>query len=99
VIKHIVLWKLNADDLDGKAAALASIAGALEPLVGVVPGLTALTVRANTAFAEINWDLALVSDHESLAAFEAYRVHPRHLAAAEVVREHITQRASVDYEY
>jgi hypothetical protein len=56
-------------------------------------------VRANTAFAEINWDLALVSDHESLAAFEAYRVHPRHLAAAEVVREHITQRASVDYEY
>jgi hypothetical protein len=98
MIRHIVLWKLVAETAEGKAASAAELARILEPLAGVIPGIASLTVRPNAAFAEVNWDVALVGDFESLAALEAYQVHPEHVAVTEVVREHVTARAAVDFD-
>ena len=98
MIRHIVLWKLKADDAAGKAEAVAAIAGALEPLVGVIDGLESLTISANVAFLDTNWDVALVADYPTVADLEAYQVHPEHVKAAAVVREHTAQRATVDFE-
>jgi hypothetical protein len=40
----------------------------------------------------------VIGDYESLEALEAYQVHPGHVAAAAVVREHVTERSSIDFE-
>lgn len=98
MIRHIVLWKLKAQDAEGKAVSTTAIAGALEPLVGVVPGLESLKVSPNVAYLETNWDVALVADYPTVADLEAYQVHPAHVAAAAIVREHTAERATVDFE-
>ena len=46
MIRHLVMWKLQATDAEGKAAAVAAIAAALEPLIDVIPGIQTLTVHA-----------------------------------------------------
>jgi heme-degrading monooxygenase HmoA len=98
MIKHIVSWKLRAQDAPAKAESVSAIAAALLPLATSIPGITSLTVNANSAFLETNWDVVLIGDFESLAALEAYQVHPEHVAAAAIVREHVTERATVDFE-
>mgnify|MGYP001241867379 CR=1 FL=1 len=98
MIRHVVMWKLAATEPAAKAAAVAEIAGALEPLVGVVPGLQSLIVRPNVAYLETNYDAILVSDFESISGLEAYQVHPAHVAAAAVPRAHAASRVTVDFE-
>jgi hypothetical protein len=96
MIRHIVMWKLRAEDGDGKAAAIGEIRGALEPLVGVIPGLRSLIVRADVATTDGNWDAVLVSEHDSTEALDGYQVHPEHVRAAAVPRGHAIERAVVD---
>lgn len=97
MIRHTVMWKLSTTEPDEKRRAVEAIRAALEPLLGVVPGLTALTVSADLADSEGNFDVILVTDHESSADLAAYQVHPDHLEAAAVVKEHVSARACVDY--
>ncbi len=98
MIRHIVVWKLKAEDDAGKAAAVAAIADALEPLANIIDGTRSVRVRANTAYLEANWDVVLEGEYDSLEALDAYQVHPEHQAAAAIVRSHVAQRASVDFE-
>lgn len=98
MIRHIVAWKLNPTDDGARATAIEEMRSALEPLVGVVPGLLALTVRPDVAVADGNWDAVLVSDHESLDALQAYQTHPAHLEAAAVPKRYAVERACVDFE-
>jgi hypothetical protein len=98
MIQHVVMWKLNADDPAGQKTAVAAMAGALEPLVGQIEGLESLTVRANTANANANWDVILVSTHPTVDALAVYATHPLHVAAGAVVKANTRERASVDVE-
>jgi Stress responsive A/B Barrel Domain len=98
MIRHIVTWKLKAQDDADRAAAVAAIAEVLEPLVHVVPGIHSLVVRPNVAYFDKNWDVLVIGDYESLESLGAYQVHPDHVAAAAVVREHVTERSSIDFE-
>lgn len=98
MIKHIVTWKLKAEDVSTKAASTTAIRDALEPLSGVIEGIRSLTIHANVAFPDTNWDVVLLSEFDSLEALEAYQTHPAHMVAAGVVREHVTERASIDVE-
>ncbi|MCU1404081.1 MAG: stress responsive alpha-beta barrel protein [Glaciihabitans sp.] len=98
MIRHIVTWKLTATDETAKAEAYNAIADALGELVGVIPEIEALTVSRNVAFEDVNWDLVLVADYESIEALQAYQVHPQHVAAAAIVRSHVSERASIDFE-
>ena len=98
MIRHIVTWKLKAQDATAKAEAVAAIAAVLEPLVHAVPGIRSLDVRGNIAYFDKNWDVLVIGDYDSLEALDAYQDHPEHVAAAAVVREHVTERASIDFE-
>ena len=98
MIRHIVSWKLAAEDEAGKATATAEIAAALTGLVGVVPEIASLSVSRNIAYADKNHDVVLVADFESLDGLDAYQLHPEHLRAAEIVKARVVARASVDYE-
>ncbi|NYF08967.1 hypothetical protein HDC94_000123 [Leifsonia sp. AK011] len=98
MIKHIVIWRLAAEDASARAASTTAIKEALEPLATVIPGIRSLTVHGNAAFPDANWDVVLLSEFDSVEALEGYQVHPEHVRAAAIVREHVTQRASVDVE-
>lgn len=96
MIRHVVAWKLKPEA--DPATAIEEMRAALEGLVGVVPGLSSLTVRADLGAVETNWDAVLISEHDSADAVAAYQTHPAHIEAAAVPRQYADQRAVVDYE-
>ena len=66
MIKHIILWTLNPElSEEEKQNVKVAIKQDLEALVGVVPGLTEVTVLIDGRLATSNADLMLDSSLES----------------------------------
>ena len=76
MVKHIVAYTFK-DGVD-KDASVKLIAGLLEPLVGKIPGLLAMEIRA--CF-QGGMDYCLYSEFESRQALAEYAEHPLHLAS------------------
>jgi heme-degrading monooxygenase HmoA len=93
MVKHIVLYTLKEGV--NKEEAVQVITQALEPLVGVIPGLTHMEIRATY---QGGMDYALYSEFESKEALAAYREHPAHLAAKEHFWHFLETRVAADYE-
>ena len=93
MVKHIVLYTLKEGTDKEKAVAI--IKDALEPLVGVVPGLKHLEIRA--AY-QGGMDYALYSEFESREALKNYASHPAHLAAKEHFWNFLDSRVCADYD-
>lgn len=96
MIRHTVMWRLNATTPAEKNSDFTTIAAALEPLLGVIPGLTSLAVTPDLGAQDSNFDVILVTEHESAEALEVYQSHPAHLAAGAIVKAHVSERACVD---
>lgn len=94
MVKHIVIYKLR-EDCD-KQAAIQEIATALEPLVGVVPGLQWLEVCPTY---QGDADYVLYSEFDDPESLAAYQVHPAHVAAKGIVHSYVATRFAADYEY
>ena len=92
MIRHVLAFQLSDRDHD------AEIRERLTGLVGVVPGLVSMDVEPDLGTVESNWDMVLVSLHESAEALAAYQTHPAHVEAATFARQFMTARAVVDYE-
>ncbi len=93
MIKHIVVYTLK-DGVD-KPQAVEIIRSVLEPLVGVIPGLTHMEIRATY---QGGMDYALYSEFESREALANYTAHPAHLAAKEHFWHFLDTRVAADYE-
>ena len=93
MVKHIVVYTLK-EGVD-KSSAVELIRSVLEPLVGVIPGLTYMQIRACY---QGGMDYALYSEFESAEALKNYASHPLHLAAKEHFWHMLDQRYSADYE-
>ena len=93
MIKHIVIYTLK-EGVD-KPQAVELIRSVLEPLVGVIPGLTHMEVRATY---QGGMDYALYSHFENREALAAYAQHPAHLAAKEHFWHMLDTRVCADYE-
>ena len=93
MVKHIVLYTLK-EGVDKKEA-VKIIRDSLEPLVGVIPGLTHMEIRATY---QGGMDYALYSEFESKEALAAYREHPAHMAAKEHFWHFLDTRVAADYE-
>ncbi len=93
MVKHIVIYTLK-ENVD-KAEAVGIIRAQLEPLVGVIPGLKHMEVRA--AY-QGGMDYALYSEFESREALKNYASHPAHLAAKEHFWHFLNTRVCADYE-
>jgi len=59
-LRHVVAWKLAADDESTRVAQAREIADRLRALVGVIPSIGTMTVGPNII--EGNWDVALVAE-------------------------------------
>ena len=93
MVKHIVLYTFKEEV--NKEEAVKIIAQQLEPLVGVIPGLTHMEIRQTYQ----GLDYALYSEFESREALAAYAVHPAHLAAKEHFWHFLDKRFSADYDF
>ena len=96
-IRHIVLWKLSADDADTRALHAEQVAERLESLTSVIPEIEHLEVGRNVAYPHTNWDVALISEFADVEALERYQVHPAHQEVAEFVRSVVSERAGIDF--
>ena len=92
MVKHIVLYTLK-EGVD-KEEAVKIIVQQLEPLVGVIPGLTKMEIRR----AYQGMDYALYSEFESRQALADYAIHPAHLAAKEHFWHFLDTRVAADYD-
>ncbi len=97
-VKHVVVWKLKAEDEAQRLADSTRIVELLSGLIGVVPQLKSLEGGPNIAPLTRNWDVAIVAEFDSLDDMMAYQVHPRHEECAAVIRQLAQQLTGVDYE-
>lgn len=97
MLRHVVSWKLIAEDSATKLAAIGTITAALESLLGTIPQILSLRLGPNIAYPDTNWDLVLIADYDDLAGLEAYQQHPAHLAVAQIVRPLVSARSTVDF--
>ena len=93
MVKHIVVYKFKEGV--NKEDAVKLIASVLEPLVGKIPGLTHLEIRA--AY-QGGMDYALYSEFESKETLKNYATHPLHLEAKEHFWNFLNERFCADYE-
>ncbi|MEJ1088150.1 Dabb family protein [Microbacterium sp. Mu-80] len=98
MIRHVVSWKLADPDAGVRAEQAAEVARRLNALMGVVPELRAVSAGANVAYPDVNWDVTLVADVDSLDALEAYQVHPAHQEVGVYLRSIVQSRVAVDFE-
>ena len=93
MVKHIVVYTLKEGV--NKPEAVEIIRSQLEPLVGVIPGLSHMEIRATY---QGGMDYALYSEFESREALKNYTTHPAHLAAKEHFHHFLNTRVAADYE-
>lgn len=98
MIRHVVVWRLIGDSVEEKRQRFETLAPDLEALADSVPGVSSLSVSFSTGPNPKNWDMCLISDHESWEALEVYANHPDHVAVAGRVAENVTERAGADFE-
>lgn len=98
MIRHVVTWKLVSEDAAERGAQAAEVARRLNALDGVVPQLRSISAGANSVYADVNWDVTLIADFDSVASLEEYQVHPAHEEAAAYIRSVVASRVAVDFE-
>lgn len=97
MIRHIVLFKLAAEDETQRREDAHGIAERLESLATQIAGIQSIRVDRDLGLVDGHWDLALVSEHDDNAALEAYQVHPAHKEVFGYISSVISDRAVVDY--
>ncbi len=97
MLRHIITWKLAAEDTATKLESSATIATALQGLVPLIPEIRSLTVASNVVSLDTNWDLVLVADYDDEEALRTYIEHPEHQRVVGIIRPLVAQRSAVDF--
>lgn len=95
-IRHVVVWKLAAEDEAERAAHAQRMADELLALKGVVPSIRDIQVGPNAVALDGNWDAGLVADFDDEAGLREYLVHPAHQAVVGFIRSVVADRAAID---
>lgn len=98
MIRHVISWKLAAEDATARDLAANEIVAALKALPAVIPEIVSFQIGRNIAFPEANWDLVLIADFASLEDLDAYQVHPEHQKVVTIVRARVSARSAVDFD-
>jgi hypothetical protein len=98
MIRHIVSWKLIAEDADGKAAAFDELAQGFGPLPALIPQIRTMHLGRDIGETSTNWDVVLIMDFESAADLAEYQAHPEHQPVKAIVRRVTGDRMAVDFE-
>ena len=93
MIKHIVVYTLKEGV--NKPEAIEIVRSQLEPLVGVIPGLQHMEIRATY---QGGMDYALYSEFDCRESLASYAEHPAHLEAKEHFFHLLDKRVAADFE-
>ena len=94
MITHIVCFKLK----DNSAESVAGTAAVLRGMEGKIDELKYIEVGIDVLHSERSYDIALITKFESMAALEAYQVHPVHKKVIEHMVQVREASFSVDFE-
>ena len=97
MIRHIVSWRLAAEDAAQRADDARGVKQRLEALRGAVAA-ERIEVGIDLGDTDGNWHVVLVSDFATRDDLAAYQAHPLHLEAAGFIRSVVDARSCVDYE-
>lgn len=97
-LRHVVAWKLAAEDEEVRAEQAAEVAARLRSLVGVVPSIRELSAGPNAAYAHTNVDVAVVIDFDDVQGLDDYQTHAAHQEVAAYIRSVVAGRMAVDFE-
>lgn len=99
MVKHIVMWR--AKNPADKAKTLLQVQDKLLSLKEKLPAgiIETLQTGINSEQGTGSHDIVLITEHKSWQALEAYQNHPEHKKVAEFIKEHVTDRSCVDFEY
>lgn len=98
MIRHIVTWKLKAEDAEGKDAAFAAMAEVFGPLPQQIPAIKALHLGRDLGETAGNWDAVLITDHASAEGLQEYQDHPAHQPVKALTGSLTSERAAIDFE-
>jgi hypothetical protein len=98
MIKHMVSWKLAAEDAAVRREQSDKIVAGLRTLPALVPSIRALSVGTTVVTGPNHWDLGLVVDFDDAAGLAAYQANPDHQAVGSYIRSVVAQQATVDFE-
>ena len=98
MIRHIITWKLVAQDPEERTDAFDRLAGEFGGLPGLIPEIKALQVVRDVEETAGNWDVALIVDYDSQADLDAYQVHPEHVRVKAIAATLVNSRAAIDFE-
>lgn len=96
MIKHIVMFRLNADG-DTLSRTARAFKEAIETLPGKIDALASAEVGLDDSGIEGNWHIVLTATCQDWDALREYSGHPEHLACVAIIKPFIGQRACVDY--
>ena len=99
MIRHVVSWKLKAQDAEGKAKAFGELAEALGALPHLIPQIKTLHIGRDLDDTDGNWDVVLIVDYANAADLQIYQEHPEHVKVGPIVRERVSERSTVDFEF
>jgi hypothetical protein len=100
MISHVVLFKLKKYDSESiKQNVISSLEDALLGLLGKVDELKYIEVGVNYELASKSHDICLITHFETVEQLDSYRIHPEHLKVAELIGQHVVERAAVDFEF
>ena len=99
MIRHVVLWKLDASYSEPeKAALLKEFRTRLLELKNHIAVLKQIDVYINdTEAAKGNFDIMLDTLFQTMNDVTTYQVHPQHVKVAEYVKNLKLQRAAIDF--
>lgn len=99
MIKHIVLFQLKTEiDAQTKRDVMFNFKKGIEELKAKIGCIKSIEVGLNSNTHE-DFDIALVSEFESMVDLKTYASHPDHLAVAALLKDYKKNRSCVDYEF
>jgi hypothetical protein len=98
MIRHIVSFRLSAENGEARRADAEIIKEQLETLNDLVPSVNSLEVGVEIGETPPHWDAVLVSEFDDQSGLDAYQAHPDHVRVATYIDQFVADRAIVDYE-
>lgn len=100
MFKHIVFWRF-LDEACGKTKQenMDIVKEGLLSLKGKVPTLLSAEVGQDVLHTEASSDMCLICTFDNKEGFFVYRDHPEHLKVLAYIKQVISERKIIDYEF
>jgi hypothetical protein len=101
MIKHIVMWTIKEGETSRmKFERMAEVKARLMDLKDKISAVTSLEVFFNSPLApQDNFDIVLISEFNTWADLEQYKIHPDHVEVAAYINNVKQNRTAIDFEF